>query len=149
MKIEQFQLYKDDPMVTLTAYILDDSPEMLNGAKRPAVLVCPGGAYMFTSDREADPVAIRFAAMGYHAFVLRYSVYSNSGIRFPMPGQSPAYKKSVYPGPTREIGMAMLLIRSHAEEWHVDMDKIRAELNRTEDLTWLHSETRILQRKPS
>ena len=36
MKIEQFQLYKDDPMVTLTAYILDDSPEMLNGAKRPA-----------------------------------------------------------------------------------------------------------------
>ena len=25
MKIEQFQLYKDDPTVTLTAYILDDS----------------------------------------------------------------------------------------------------------------------------
>ena len=60
MQIRQFQLYKDDPTVTLTAYILDDSPEMLNGAKRPAVLVCPGGAYMFTSDREADPVAIRF-----------------------------------------------------------------------------------------
>ena len=71
---------------------------------------------MFTSDREADPVAIRFAAMGYHAFVLRYSVYSNSGVKFPMPGQSPAYKKSVYPGPTRAIGMAMLLIRSHAED---------------------------------
>ena len=63
MRIEQFQLYEDDPKVTLTAYILDDSPEMLNGAKRPAVLVCPGGAYMFTSDREADPVAIRFAAI--------------------------------------------------------------------------------------
>lgn len=124
MQIRQFQLYEDDPKVTLTAYILDDSPEMLNGTKRPAVLVCPGGAYMFTSDREADPVAIRFAAMGYHAFVLRYSVYSNSGIRFPMPGTSPAYQKSVYPGPTREIGMAMLLIRSHAEEWHVDMDRI-------------------------
>ena len=32
MQIRQFPLYKDDPMVTLTAYILDDSPEMLNGA---------------------------------------------------------------------------------------------------------------------
>ena len=124
MRVEQFQLYENDPNVTLTAYILDDSPEMLSGKSRPAVLVCPGGAYMFVSDREADPVAIRFAAMGYHAFVLRYSVYSNSGIPFPDPDKSPAYKKSVYPNPALEIGMAMLLIRSHAREWKVDMDKI-------------------------
>ena len=31
MKLEQFYLYDDDPKVTLTAYILDDSPEMMNG----------------------------------------------------------------------------------------------------------------------
>ena len=124
MKIEQFYLYEDDPKVTLTAYILDDSPELTNGRKRPAVLVCPGGAYMFTSDREAEPAAIRFASMGYHAFVLRYSVYSNGGVKFPVPGESPAYKKSVYPGPMLEIGMAMLLIRAHAEAWKVDMDRI-------------------------
>ena len=100
MKLEQFYLYDDDPNVTLTAYILDDSPEMLCGA------------------------AIRFASMGYHAFVLRYSVYSNSGISFPVPGRSPAYEKSVFPGSMREIGMAMMLIRAHAEEWKVDMDRI-------------------------
>ena len=124
MKIEQFYLYEDDSKVTLTAYILDDSPELTNGRKRPAVLICPGGAYMFTSDREAEPAAIRFASMGYHAFVLRYSVYSNGGVKFPVPGESPAYKKSVYPGPMLEIGMAMLLIRAHAEAWKVDMDRI-------------------------
>ena len=124
MRIEQFHLYEDDPNVTLTAYILDDSQEMLKGKCRPAVLVCPGGAYMFTSDREAEPVALRFAAMGYHAFVLRYSVYSNSGERFPVPGESPAYPKSVYPGPMQEIGMAMLKIREKSAEWKVDMDRI-------------------------
>ena len=124
MKLEQFYLYDDDPKVTLTAYILDDSPEMMNGKKRPAFLICPGGAYMFNSDREAEPAAIRFASMGYHAFVLRYSVYSNSGIKFPVPGKSPAYEKSVFPGSMREIGMAMMLIRAHAEEWKVDMDRI-------------------------
>ena len=59
MKLEQFYLYDDDPKVTLTAYILDDSPEMLCGKKRPAFLICPGGAYMFNSDREAEPAAIR------------------------------------------------------------------------------------------
>ena len=124
MKLEQFYLYDDDPKVTLTAYILDDSPEMLRGKKRPAFLICPGGAYMFNSDREVEPAAIRFASMGYHAFVLRYSVYSNSGISFPVPGRSPAYEKSVFPGSMREIGMAMMLIRAHAEEWKVDMDRI-------------------------
>ena len=121
---KRFCLYEDDPFVTLTAYILEDSPEMLNGGRRPGILVCPGGAYMFCSDREAEPVAIRFAAMGYHTFVLRYSVYSNSGIPYPNPGVSPAYAKGVTPGPMREIGMAMLKIREHADAWKVDMERI-------------------------
>lgn len=124
MILEKMYLYEDDPTVTLTAYVLDDSDETLKGKKRPAVLVCPGGAYMFCSDREAEPIALRFAAMGYHAFVLRYSVYSNSGIYYPHPGKSPAYEKGVMPGPMREIGMAMLKIREHAEAWHVDVDNI-------------------------
>ena len=124
MILKTFRLYENDPSVTLTAYILDDSPEMLNGKSRPAVLVCPGGAYMFCSDREAEPVALCFASMGYHAFVLRYSVYSNGPAPFPFPGKTPVYEKGVFPGPMREIGMAMLKIREHAEEWHVDPDRI-------------------------
>ena len=75
MKSEVIYLYKDRTDVTLTTYVLDDSREMLNGGKRPAVLICPGGAYLSCSDREGEPVAMAFAAMGYHAFVLRYSTY--------------------------------------------------------------------------
>ena len=67
------QLYEERPDVSLTTYVLADSPELLKGKRRPAVLICPGGAYLNCSDREAEPVALRFAAMGYHAFVLRYS----------------------------------------------------------------------------
>lgn len=124
MKIEQMQLFEEKKHVTLTAYILEDSPEMLKGTKRPAVLICPGGAYMFCSDREAEPIALRFAAMGYHAFILRYSVYSNSGMDFPVPGRTPIYKEGVAPTPMREIGKAVLTIRQHADEWLVDADKI-------------------------
>ena len=57
--------------VSLTAYILDSSPELSNWEKRPAVLVIPGGAYKFCSDREAEPIAMAFCARGYNAFVLR------------------------------------------------------------------------------
>jgi len=35
-------LYEDRQDVTLTAYLPSDSPELLNGKKRSAVLVCPG-----------------------------------------------------------------------------------------------------------
>lgn len=53
--------------ITLTTYILDDSKELLNGKKRSSIIICPGGAYFNCSDREGDVVAIRFAAIGYHA----------------------------------------------------------------------------------
>ena len=56
----------------LYTYILDDS-EQLAIRKRPLVLICPGGGYQHTSDREAEIVAMQFLAMGYHAAVLRYS----------------------------------------------------------------------------
>ena len=115
---------RDD--VTLTTYVLDDSPEMLKGKKRPAVIVCPGGAYLSCSDREGEPVAMRFAAMGYHAFVLRYSVYSeNKGGMMFGGAKDPEPKPWLnHPAPMRDIARAMLEIRAHAEEWLVDMDKI-------------------------
>lgn len=71
--------------------------------KRPAVLILPGGAYQLVCPREADPVALRFLAKGYAAFVLDYSVYP-----------------SRFPTALREAAMAVAFIREHAEEWEVD-----------------------------
>lgn len=90
----------------LTVYLLDDSREIAIH-KRPMVIVCPGGGYGFTSDREAEIVALQFAAMGYHTAVLRYSV-------------APA----VFPAAILEVGKSVALIRSHAKEWFVDADRI-------------------------
>lgn len=124
MKTTVLSLYDDRQDVTLTAYLLSDSPELLNGKKRPAVLVCPGGAYLGCSDREAEPVALRFAAMGYHAFVLRYSTYSNGKGFAPVLSNLPVNPNSVHPAPMRDIGKAFLTIRAYADEWLVDMDRV-------------------------
>lgn len=129
---EKLYLYQDREDVTLTTYVLEDSPEMLKGKKRGAVLVCPGGAYLFCSDREGEPIAMAFANMGYHVFVLRYSVYfEGKAVDFEKWQQDAAQKKpipvnpnSVYPNPLRDIGKAMLTIHDHAEQWHVDTEKI-------------------------
>ena len=38
--------------VTLQTYIPDASSDYQKARKRPAIIVCPGGAYQFLSERE-------------------------------------------------------------------------------------------------
>src|SRR5690606_40497159 len=64
---------RDD--VTLTTYLLDATAALPASGSRPPVLVLPGGGYTHCAEREGEPIAMAFAALGYHAFVLRYSVY--------------------------------------------------------------------------
>lgn len=94
------------PETRLITYIQDHYQE-INIESRPLVLVCPGGAYAYTSAREGEAFAMQFLAMGYHAAVLKYSC-------------APA----VFPTSLTELASAMVLIRQNAEEWHVDPDKI-------------------------
>lgn len=123
---ETIQLYDERTDITLTTYVLDDSPEMLDGKKRPGVLVCPGGGYLGCSDREAEPVALRFAAMGYHAFVLRYSVHNNNETGFipPETGDIAVNPNSLHPNPVRDIGRAFLIMHEYADSWLLDMEQI-------------------------
>ena len=46
---------------TLTVYLPDLMVEMgRKGQRRPCLLICPGGAYGWCSQREAEPVAVHF-----------------------------------------------------------------------------------------
>lgn len=92
---------------TLHAYVQDNSKEIEIDRRRPTVIICPGGGYGYTSDREAEPVALRFMAEGYNAFVLRYSVAPHR-----------------YPQQLLELSAAVAYVRRRAEELHVDEDKV-------------------------
>ncbi|HZJ77884.1 MAG TPA: alpha/beta hydrolase [Clostridia bacterium] len=94
---------------TLTSYILDSSEEMSNMLKRPAVLICPGGAYRYCSGREAEPIAMAFLSQGYNAFVLRYSV---------------GKKTAKFPNPLNDAEQALELIRENAQGWNICKDKV-------------------------
>ena len=108
LNCEHFLIFNDRKDVTLTAYVWEDSVELLDGKKRPAVLICPGGAYKWCGDREGEPVALAFAAMGYNTFVLRYSLR----------------EKALFPQPMRDIAKAMEFINDRAKEWFVDVENI-------------------------
>ena len=125
MLTKQIKLYEDREDVSLTIYVIGEKGELCNVGKRPAVIICPGGAYIGCSDREAEPVALKYNAMGYQAFVLRYSTYREGKLDFSKISSDWQPKEHCqHPNPVREIGEVMLMIREHADEWFVDTNKI-------------------------
>lgn len=87
-----------------------ETPKRIGGHRtRPGVLILPGGGYSRTSDREAEPVALRFAALGYIPFVLRYSCAPHA-----------------FPVPLREAALAMRYIRENGEAFDVDPHMVAA-----------------------
>ena len=106
--LTQRLVLSEERNVTLDVYVPDVSDEMPNMKVKPAVLVLPGGAYAFCSDREAEPVAFEFMAKGYNVFILRYSLNENA----------------VFPNPLNDAVQALKTIRENCEKWHTDPQKI-------------------------
>jgi acetyl esterase/lipase len=93
---------KDIP--TLTPY-LPEKP----GAARAAIVVCPGGGYGMLADHEGSHYAKFFNEQGIAAFVLKYRLGS-SGYRHPVM--------------LNDAARAMRLVRSRAEGWKIDPNKV-------------------------
>ncbi len=92
----------------MTAYLLDSGLKFGQDVNRPAVVICPGGGYIYLSPREGEPIALAYAAKGFHTFVVEYSLgYDAAGF-----------------APLKELSDALGIIREHAKEWMVAEDKI-------------------------
>lgn len=97
----------DGTTAKLTGYVIDNSEEMDVERKRATIVVVPGGGYEMTSDREAEPVALKLVSYGYNVFVLRYSCWP-----------------SVWPTALLQLAQTMRVLRHNSEQWHVYSDKI-------------------------
>lgn len=96
------------PEASLEGYLLDCEITLGLEKDRPAVLICPGGGYVYCSPREGEPVALSYAARGFHAFVLRYSTAKDAAGFTPL----------------EEVSWAIGYIRENAGQWHIAPDKI-------------------------
>ncbi len=107
MKFDKLYIFPQDEAAHLVTYIRDNPIELGNDP-RPAILICPGGGYGWTSERESEPVAVQFLARGYNAFVLKYSVEKMaSGLR-----------------PLCEAALAIKHIRDNAKEYNIDPSRV-------------------------
>ncbi len=92
----------------LTTYFIDNSPQICPDRVRPLIIICPGGGYRFTSDRESEPVALKFVSMGCHAAVLRYSTAPEAH----------------FPEALFQLAETVALCRKKALDWHIDPQKV-------------------------
>lgn len=91
----------------ISAYIPENSEEININKKREIIIICPGGGYEFTSDREAEPIALKFVAQGFNAVVIRYSI---APVR--------------YPTALLELAETVRYVREKEKEWNVDTEKV-------------------------
>lgn len=93
----------------LAAYRHPQFAELGERRVRPAMLVIPGGAYAFWSEREGEPAALRYYEAGFDCFVLEYDIAPRS-----------------YPVQLLQAGMAMLYLRREAAALSLDPARIAA-----------------------
>lgn len=91
----------------ISAYIPENSEEININKKRETIIICPGGGYEFTSDRESEPIALKFVAQGFNAVVIRYSI---APVR--------------YPTALLELAETVRYVREKEKEWNVDTEKV-------------------------
>ncbi|WP_413374600.1 alpha/beta hydrolase [Alkalihalobacillus sp. 1P02AB] len=110
MLVEKGKIWEGNNETYYVKYLLDNSVEIDKDRKHPVMIICPGGGYHYTSDREAEPVALQYLSAGYNVFVLRYTTKDKGNTE--------------YPTPLYDLAKMILTVRQNADEWNIDPDRI-------------------------
>ena len=89
-------------------YLQEDYDTLAAHKVRPALVICPGGAYRWRSPREKDPPAFEFLSMGYQVFILEYACAR----------QAAGYR------PLRELAETVRVLRQNHGAWRIDPGNI-------------------------
>ncbi|MQS76281.1 alpha/beta hydrolase [Companilactobacillus halodurans] len=109
MKAEENNLTISNHDFKVKSYWLDQVADFGQPVDYPIVVICPGGGFTFHSQREEEPVALRFNSFGMHAVVLEYKLID---------------KEPVYPLALQELGKVIDWINQQPASRHIDKQRI-------------------------
>lgn len=99
-----------DTSFDLDTYFLDKIGDFTKEVKHPLAIIIPGGGFNFHTDRESQPIAMKFAAAGIHSVVFHYQLLKDG--------------KSVFPLALQELATTLNWLKTQAEVHQIDSDKI-------------------------
>ncbi|KRK79669.1 putative lipase esterase (putative) [Companilactobacillus nodensis DSM 19682 = JCM 14932 = NBRC 107160] len=94
----------------IDTYWLDPISDFTTEVKHPVAIIFPGGRFTFQTDREAQPIALKFASEGIHAIVLHYQLIEDN--------------TPVYPLALQETATVLNWLQSQAKIHQIDLNKI-------------------------
>ena len=102
--------------VKLTSFLADENPT------GTAVIVCPGGSYYWLDKKnEGDSVAMWLQSQGISAFVLEYRVAGIGAFAY---RHRAIFRGRQHPDMITDAQRALQWVRTHAEEYHINPDKV-------------------------
>lgn len=104
-------------------YLHEANPEIDGDRLYPVMVLCPGGGYMFTSNRESEMVALQFFAKGFQVMVVHYATEGVQAFNAELVNW-PDSPISQYPNPLVELATAMTILKENAEEWSINEEYI-------------------------
>lgn len=123
MKLHEIA-FRDDGTSTLVGLQLEPAISTGRDKRRPAIIICPGGAYLTLAYREAEPAAARFAGMGYQVFILYYPTYLADHKKPRTPAEARFNEEAHLPAPIVDAMRAMAWVRGNASDLGVDADRV-------------------------
>lgn len=109
MEAKEYNLAISDHEFKVKGYWLDQVEDFGQTVDYPVVVICPGGGFSFHSQREEEPIALRFNSFGMHAVVLEYKLID---------------QEPVYPYALQEMAETIEWINVQAENHHIDRKRI-------------------------
>lgn len=105
-----------------TFYLQEPNKEIDINRKSPVLIIVPGGAYLWTSWREEEPIALEFLGKGFSCVVAQYAT---EGIDF-YDGKHNYSREpvSAFPNPLIDLAKIIAYVRDNAEEWSLDTNSV-------------------------
>lgn len=105
-------------------YLQEANGEIDSARVYPVIVICPGGAFFWTSFREDEAVALRFLAEGFHVIVVHYATEGLNKMAPDKIEDLPQNPVSVFPKPLVALSKTVADIKENAMTYRVDLDYV-------------------------
>ncbi|KRO00360.1 alpha/beta hydrolase [Companilactobacillus kimchiensis] len=109
METKEYNLAISNHDFKVKGYWLDQVEDFGQTVDYPIVIICPGGGFTFHSQREEEPIALRFNSFGMHVVVLEYKLIDDT---------------PVFPTALQEMAKTIDWINQQPASRHIDKKRI-------------------------
>ena len=105
-------------------YFQEPNFEIDSHRKFPTIVVCPGGAFEWTSFREDEPIALKFVGDGFNVVVVHYATEGLKAYKVESKEELPKNPVTMFPESVAEVADVVAFLRENTNNYPIDEENI-------------------------